>query len=157
MEHYDASIDQLHMRRRVHLNMKKMTQQDLDRLGKSRGVKVRRKMGAQPKKPELDVEVEDAVAMSGVETPEIEAPAPALPLEVNMEPFAAMSASMATSDKNFQALIVNNTKALDDFRTQLAEKKGLNKWQEADFIRHKVKRKDKLIDYVDSTPMRNKA
>jgi len=136
--------------------MKKMTQKDLDRLGKGRGVKVRRKMGAQPKKPELDVEVEDAVAMSGVETPEIEAPAPALPLEVNMEPFASMSASMTASNANFATLIQKNTEVIEAFRVQLAEKKeevkGHVPW------RHTVKRgKDKLIDYVDSVPRQAKA
>ncbi len=132
--------------------MKKMTQKDLDRLGEGRGVKVRRKMGVQPKKPELDVEVEDAVAMSGVETPEIEAPAPALPLEVNIEPFAAMSASMTASNANFATLIEKNTETIDAFRAQLAEQAGQVKGRVP--WRHTIKRGEKqLIKEVISTPM----
>lgn len=138
--------------------MKTMSQKDFDRLGKKRGVNVRRKMGVQPKKPEP--EVEDEVALSGAKAAEAEVPVPALPpapLEVNMEPFASMSASMTASNANFATLIEKNTETIEAFRVQLTEKTDLSKWQAADFIRHKVKRKDKLIDYVDSIPMMKKA
>jgi len=132
--------------------MKKLSQQELDRFGKKKGFAVRRKMGAQQKKPEP--EVEDDVALSGAKAAEAEVPTPALPLEVNMEPFAAMSASMKASDANFAILIQKNTETIEAFRTQLAEKpEDLSKWQMADFIRHKVNRKNNLIDYVDSIPM----
>lgn len=131
--------------------MKKMTQQDLDRLGKKKGFKIKRKMGAQKKKPEPEVEVE--VALSGAKAAEIDVPVPALPLEVNMEPFAAMSASMAASNANFATLIQKNTETIEAFRLQLVEKakevKGRVPW------RHKIKRKDKLIDEVISTPIEN--
>ncbi len=56
--------------------MKKMSQQDLDRLGRKKGFKVKRKMGVQQKKPEP--EVEDDVALSGAKATEAEVPAPAL-------------------------------------------------------------------------------
>ena len=136
--------------------MKKMTQKDLDRLGKKKGFKVKRKLGAQPKKPEPEVEVEDEVALSGAETPETEAPAPALPLEVNMEPFAAMSASNAARDSQMQAIIENNTAVIEGFQKQLAEQVAVvpNRvpWK------HKVKRTDKgLIDFVTSTPQEKTA
>lgn len=131
--------------------MKKMTQKELDRLGKKKGFKVKRKLGAQPKKPEPEVEVKDEEALSGADLPEIEAPAPALPLEVNMEPFAAMSASNAVRDAQMQQLVNNNTLAIETFQKQLATQVAAvpNRvpW------RHKVKRTDKgLIDYVTSTP-----
>ena len=133
--------------------MKKMTQKDLDRLGNKKGVKVRKKFGAQPKKPEP--EVEDELALSGANAAEIEVPVPALPMEVNMEPFAAMSASIAASNENFATLIQKNTETIEAFRAQLAEKasvvKGRVPW------RHKIKRKDKLIDEVISTPMEKSA
>jgi hypothetical protein len=113
-------------------------------------------MGAQPKKPEP--EVEDEVALSGAKAAEAEVPAPALPpepLQVNMEPFAAMSASIAASNQNFAQLIEKNTETIEAFRVQLAEKakevKGRVPW------RHKIKRKDKLIDEVISTPMEKSA
>ena len=134
--------------------MKKMTQKDLDRLGKKKGFKVKRKMGAQPKKPEP--EVEEEVALSGAEATEIETPAPALPLEVNMEPFAAMSASNAVRDQQMQALVENNTKVIEGFQKQLAEQVATAPkrvpWK------HKIKRTDRgLIDYVTSTPQENSA
>ena len=53
--------------------MKKMSQKELDRLGKKKGFTIKRKMGAQPKKPEP--EVKDEIALSGAI--EAEAPAPA--------------------------------------------------------------------------------
>ena len=136
--------------------MKKMTQKELDRLGKKKGFKVKRKLGAQPKKPEPDVEIKDEEALSGADLPEIEAPAPALPLEVNMEPFAAMSASNAVRDAQMQELVNNNTQAIKDFQVQLAEQVAVvpNRvpW------RHTIKRTDKnLIKEVISTPMEAKA
>jgi hypothetical protein len=136
--------------------MKTMTQKDLNRLGKKKGFKVKRKMGAQPKKPEPEVEVEDEVALSGAETPEAEAPAPALPLEVNLEPFAAMSASNAARDAQMGAIIENNTKVIEGFQKQLAGQVAAvpNRvpW------RHTIKRTDKnLIKEVISTPIEAKA
>ena len=134
--------------------MKTMKQTDLDRLGRKRGVNIKRKMGVQPKKPEP--EVEDEVALSGAETPEIETPAPALPLEVNMEPFAAMSASIAASNKTFEKIIQQNTETMEAFRVQLAEKK--DDTRERVPWRHTIKRTDKnLIKEVISTPMEKSA
>ena len=151
--------------------MKTMSQKDFDRLGKKRGVKVKRKMGAQPKKPES--EVEDEVALSGAKAAEAVVPAPALPRTVpegfvetsndndhtHIVPVpvqhAAMSASMAASDKNFATLIQKNTETIEAFRAQLAEKASVVK--ERVPWRHKIKRKDKLIDEVISTPMEKSA
>ena len=133
--------------------MKTMKQADLDRLGKKKGFKVKRKMGVQPKKPEP--EVEDEVALSGARAIEAEIPAPALPVApVESEAFASMSASMAASNANVEKLIANNTATIEAFRAQLAEQAGQVKghvpW------RHKIKRTEKLlIDEVISTPMGN--
>lgn len=134
--------------------MKKMSLEALNRHKKKKGVKVKRKFGAQPKKPEP--EVEDEVALSGAIAAEAEVPAPALPPEANQESFASMSASMAVSNANFATLIKQNTATIEAFRAQLAEQKtevkGRVPW------RHKIKRTDKqLIDEVISTPMEKRA
>jgi len=125
--------------------MKTMSQKDFDRLGKKRGVKVKRKMGAQPKKPEPDVKVDDAVALSGVETPETKTPAPAL------QPAASMSASTAARDAQLEMVISNNTKVIQKFQAQLVAQLSAVKKRVA--WRHKVLRKDQLIDEVISTPI----
>lgn len=131
--------------------MKTMSQKELDRLGKKKGFKIKRKMGVQPEKKKPEPVVKDEVALSGAKAAETVEPVPALPLEVNMQPFAAMSASIAASNKNFAELIQKNTETIEAFRTQLAEKASQVK--ERVSWKHKVKRKDNLIDEVISTPM----
>ena len=55
--------------------MRKISQQELERFGKKKGFKIKRKAGARKKKPES--EVKDEVALSGAKTPETVVPAPA--------------------------------------------------------------------------------
>jgi hypothetical protein len=133
--------------------MKKVTQKELDRIAKKKGIKIKRKFGAQPEKPEPEVKEEDA--LSGVDLSETSTPAPASPpepLQLAPEPFAAMSASIAASNANTEKLIENNTKALENFRIQLAEQ-AANVPKRVPW-RHTVKRTDKqLIKEVISTPI----
>ena len=126
--------------------MKKMTEKELNRAKKRKGTKVKRKLGAQPKK--LEPVVEDDLALSGAKLPE--APAPVLPAPapspapvIDPQPFAAMSASMASSGARMEKLVADNTKVLEAV---------LNKKSVA--YRHTIKRTDKLlIKEVISTPM----
>jgi hypothetical protein len=128
---------------------------ELNRMKKRGGVKVKRKLGTGKKKPEPEIK-EEALALSGANSTKLPS-APALtPAPV---PHAAMSASVAASDEQMSMLVENNTKAIQNFSKKLESLKPAEKsiWQKADFIRHKVKRlESKLIDYVDSIPMRNK-
>lgn len=143
--------------------MKKVSEQELKRLKKKGGVKVKRKLGTGKKKSEPEVPVE--AALSGASDTEPPAPQPTvIPVSVpapavDMKPYAAMSASIATSNANIANLIKNNTRMIQDFNKKLTnmEPAELTKWQAADFIRHKVKRDGfKLIEYIDSVPMRNR-
>jgi len=138
--------------------MKKISQQDLDRLRRKKGVKIKRKLGAQPvaEKPEpvtMDGEVKSGATPSeqpvpaSIPTPPAPAPAPV----IDMQPFAAMSASVASSNARLEKVVANNTKALERLADSASEVR-----QNVPY-RHKVKRTAKLlIDEIISTPMEMK-
>lgn len=133
-----------------------ITEQELQRLKQAGGVKLKRRPGTAPKSPE-PVATSEA-SLSGDKAPEPLAPASIAAPAPDMQPMASMAASMAVRDAQLNDLIENNTKAIKTFSNKLSvmqpEEKSI--WQRADFVRHKIKRsKDKLIEYVDSTPMRN--
>lgn len=135
--------------------MRTVKADELNRMKKRGGVKVKRKLGTGKKKPEPEIK-EEALALSGANTTELPS-APALTPEP--KPYAAMAASMAASNEQMTILVASNTKMIKDFGKKLETLKPSEKsiWQKADFIRHKVKRlESKLIDYVDSVPMRNR-
>lgn len=134
--------------------MKKLSQKELDKLRRKKGVSVKRKLGTKPKKPESEVK-EPAAESGAVETA---APAPALPPTVipapptDMKPYAAMSASIAASNANVAKLIENNTKVIEDFKAQLAEK--ADKTGKRVSWRHRIKRDGfKLMEEIISSPM----
>ena len=132
--------------------MKKMSQQDFDRLQKKKGFKSKRKMGAQ-KKPELVIE--DEVASSGAELSEAPAPAlaPVLPPPVDVKPYAAMSASNEARDAQLETIVANNTKVIEDFSAKLAVQQASAPkrvpWE------HDLFRDDKtgLLKKIRSTPL----
>jgi hypothetical protein len=132
--------------------MKKVSQAELDKLRRKKGVKVKRKLGT--KKPEPEVK-EPAAESGAVETA---TPAPALPPTIlaapqtDMKPYAAMSASIAASNANVAKLIENNTKVIEDFKAQLAEKAGETKKRVS--WKHKIKRDGfKLMEEIISSPI----
>lgn len=130
--------------------MKKVTQKELDRLSRKKGHRVKRKMGAQ-KRPEPVATESDA--LSGAEPPEQPVPV-SLPepqnITVDMQPFAAMSASIAASNRNLEKLIERNTEAIEAFRDKLIEEKPIRSVA----YRHTIKRdSNKFIEEVISTPM----
>ena len=134
---------------------RKVSQQELDRLRRKKGVKIKRKLGTAPKKPEP---VEVSEAKSGATPTDMPVPAsvpeptpPPAPV-IDMQPFAAMSASMAASNVNITRLVENNTKVIEDFKTQLAEKSGEVRKRVS--WRHKIKRDGfKLMEEIISSPM----
>jgi len=139
--------------------MRKVTETELNRMKKRGGVKVKRRLGT--KKPEP--EVTENAALSGAKESEAVLPAPALPVPepvpepalapvIDMKPFAAMSASIAASNANVAKLVENNTRVIEDFKTQLAEKAGQVKKRVS--WRHRVKRDQfKLMEEIISIPM----
>jgi hypothetical protein len=136
--------------------VKQISEKDLTRMKKRGGVKVKRKLGTATKKPEPEIK-EEGLDLSGSDSTNLPT-APASPVP-DTKPYAAMSASIAASNASMEKLVDNNTQAIRDFGVKLAALKPAEKsiWQKSDFIRHKVKRgKDKLIEYVDSTPMLNR-
>ncbi len=143
--------------------MRTVTEKELGRLKKRGGVKVKRRLGT--KKPEP--EVKEAAALSGAKAPEAVLPAPALPIPepvavptpeptpapiIDIKPFAAMSASIAASNANVAKLVENNTRVIEDFKTQLADKAGEVRKRVA--WRHKVKRDSfKMMEEIISIPI----
>jgi hypothetical protein len=136
--------------------MKKLSKKEIDKFGKKKGYKVRRKMGAQ-KKPEPVVE--DIVSLSGDASDSQPAPAPApVPIEANVQmdtqPFAAMSASIAHSNRNMEKLIERNTEMMEAFKNQLIEQ--VSQAPKRSSWRHKIKRDaHRMLDEIVSTPFEN--
>jgi len=131
-------------------------------LRRKKGVKIKRKLGAQPVTEKPEPVTKDSDVTSGatpskqpvpasIPTPPAPAPTPPAPV-VDMKPFAAMSASIAASNANTAKLIENNTKVIEEFKAQLAEKAGEVK--ERVSWRHKIKRDGfKLMEEIISSPI----
>jgi len=129
--------------------MKTVSEKELSRMKKRGGVKMKRRLGTKQKPEPVAT---DDIGLSGSVPTEQPVPAPA-PV-IDMQPMAAMAASMAARDAQLETVIVNNTKAVDKFRTQLTEQ--ANKVKKKVSWRHKIKRSDKLlIDEVISSPIEN--
>ena len=133
--------------------MRQVSEKELTRMKKRGGTKVKRRLGTGTKKPEPEIK-EEGLDLSGSDSTNLPT-VPASPPDT--KPYAAMAASVAASNASMEKLVDSNTLAIVTFAKKLDSMKPADKsiWQKADFIRHKVKRKDKLIDYVDSIPMRN--
>lgn len=142
--------------------MKKISQQELDKLRRKKGVKVKRKLGTKKPEPvakrsgaESGAKQKVAPVPASKPKPVAPAPTPAPAPVIDMKPFAAMSASIATSNANIAKLVENNTKVIEDFKTQLAEKAGEVKKRVS--WRHRIKRDGfKLIEEIISSPMEPK-
>lgn len=131
--------------------MRTVDQKELDAFKRKKGFKVKRKMGAQKKKP--GSEKKERKAESGAMLPEVPIPASPAPVAapvpapiIDMKPFASMSASIASSNARLEKVIANNTQALE----KVANRANAS-------YRHKVKRDAKLlIDEVISTAIQVK-
>jgi hypothetical protein len=128
---------------------KKITQAELDKLRRKKGVSVKRKMGAQKKSEPV---AKKDKAMSGAASAKQSAPVTAKQ-PVDTKPYAAMAASIAVSQKNIEELIRQNTLVINDFRKKLMEDKPVQKVA----YRHTVVRdRSNLIEEVISSPMETK-
>ena len=135
--------------------MRQVSEKELARMKKRGGTKVKRRLGTGTKKPEPEIK-EEGLDLSGSDSTNLPTAQASPP---DTKPYAAIASSMAASNASMEKLVDNNTIAIGAFGKKLEALKPaeLSKWQKADFIRHKVKRlENKLIDFVDSVPMRNR-
>jgi len=137
-----------------------VSEEELGRMKKRGGTRVRRKQGSKKASPEP--ERKDVEALSGVVASESSAPATksaedtiataiAETLKVQR---AAMAATNVVRDVHLEKLIENNTKVITAFKKELQNtetSKVQTPW------RHKIRRKrDGFIDYIDSFPIESK-
>lgn len=129
--------------------MRQISEKELERLRKKGGVDVKRRRG---KKKKSEPVATESKALSGAEVTERSAPALTPAPAIDMQPFAAMAASMAVRDADLKDVITNNTRAIERFKSEL---NATNKPAKPVAYRHKVVRdkSSSLIDYVDSIPM----
>jgi len=132
--------------------MRQVTKEQLTRMKKRGGVKVKRRLGT----GKLESDVKDSSVVSGIAKAETPAPAslpeapPAVP---DLQPMAAMAASLAARDAQLELVIENNTRVVKEFKNSLAE---MSKPRKRVPWLHKINRTDKgLIDNVLSSPVEN--
>lgn len=117
---------------------------------------MKRRLGTE----KLESDVEDSSVVSGIAKAEApapaslpEAPPEAPPAVLDMQPFAAMAASLAARDAQLEVVIENNTRVVQEFKKSLVDMTKPRKrvpWDH-DLIRHD----NGLLKKVRSTPVEN--